>query len=235
MAEVLALRHVAFEDLGLLGPLLAERGHTVRYLDTPTDDLGPVDPLGPGLVVVLGGPIGAGETEAYPFLAGETELVRRRLAGGAPTLGLCLGAQIMARALGAAVHPGPVKEIGWAPVRLTPAGETSVLAPLDEPGAAVLHWHGDRADLPEGAVRLASTPLCETQAFAWQDHALALQFHPEVTARTLEAWFVGHTIELASTPGVTVARLREDTQRHAEAAVERGRRIFDAWLGGLGL
>jgi GMP synthase (glutamine-hydrolysing) len=212
----------------LLGPLLAERGHEIRYLDVPTTDVGADDMLAPDLLVVLGGPIGVYETDRYPFLETEIEGVRQRLAAGRPTLGICLGAQLMANALGARVYPSGNKEIGWAPVTLTPAGTTSCLAPLAR--TPVLHWHGDTFDLPAGAVHLASTPLCRNQAFAVGNHALALQFHAEAAGRALEAWFVGHTCEIGATPGIGVNALRADTARHSAALIERGRACFDLWL-----
>ena len=115
MQTALAIRHVAFEDLGTLGEVLARRGVAVAYAEAPLDDLAALDPLAPDLLVVLGGPIGAYEEEAYPVVRDELRLLDKRLAAGRPTLGICLGSQLMARALGARVHPGARKEIGWAP------------------------------------------------------------------------------------------------------------------------
>ncbi|MFZ1416642.1 MAG: gamma-glutamyl-gamma-aminobutyrate hydrolase family protein [Defluviicoccus sp.] len=109
MSDVLALRHVPFEDLAYFEAVLTERGLGVRYVDAVTDDLAAIDAMRPGLVVVLGGPIGAYEDTAYPFLGDELRLIERRLRANRPTLGICLGAQLMARALGARVYPGPVK------------------------------------------------------------------------------------------------------------------------------
>jgi GMP synthase (glutamine-hydrolysing) len=230
---VVAIRHVAFEDLDRLAPLLAERGHAIRYLEAPTDDLDAEDPLAPDLLVVLGGPIGAYEEALYPFLASELRLLERRLAAGRPTLGICLGAQILARALGARVYPTGRKEIGWGTLSLTPAGKDSALRHLD--GTRVLHWHGDTFDLPEGARLLASTEVTPNQAFAWGGAALALQFHAEAAGRGLERWFVGHTLEIASTPGLSVEALRRDTQACTPALERAGRACFAEWLGSLGL
>src|ERR1700731_1376710 len=122
----LAVRHVAFEDLGLLGPLLAERGYDIRYHDAGIDRFDVDTLVAPDLVIVLGGPIGVYETETYPFIAGEVAAITRRLEADKPILGICLGAQLMAAALGARVAPGPVKEIGWASLTLTDAGRKSV-------------------------------------------------------------------------------------------------------------
>jgi GMP synthase (glutamine-hydrolysing) len=235
MPTAVAIRHVPFEDLGLLGDALADRGWAVSYLEAGLEPLALPDRLGPELLVVLGGPIGVYEEEDYPFLGVELRLVEERLKAGRPTLGLCLGAQIMAAALGARVYPGGAKEIGWAPIALTEAGRASPLRHLDPQETDVLHWHGDTFDLPEGAERLASTALYENQAFRWGDAALALQFHPEVTADALERWLIGHTVEIAATPGVTVAKLRADAQRWDAALRRQARLCFDEWLDELGV
>lgn len=226
----LAIRHVAFEDLGLLEPLLAARGLTVRYVEAGVDDLAAIDPLEPRLIVILGGPIGVYEAGDYPWIGDEIRLVARRLGADRPTLGLCLGAQMMAAALGARVYPMGVKEIGWSPLNLTAAGRQSALAPLDGAETAVLHWHGDTFDLPAGATCLASTAICANQAFAWGSRALALQFHPEVTAEGVERWLIGHTLEIATAPGVSVAGLRADTQRWAPVCLRQGAAAFGTWL-----
>lgn len=228
MPTTLALRHVPFEDLGLLAPLLAQRGHAVQYVDVPTADLAGVDTLEADLLVVLGGPIGVYENDRYQFIDVEVEWLVRRLASGRPTLGICLGSQLMALALGARVYPSGTKEIGWDPVALSPAGAASCLRHLAD--TPVLHWHGDTFDLPAGAAHLASTPACRNQAFSFGDHALALQFHAEAAGRALEAWFVGHASEIGSTPSISVGGLRAATARYSAALVERGRACFNEWL-----
>jgi len=232
MASVAALRHVAFEDLGLLGPLLAQRGHTVRYVDAGVDDPCGLDP---DLLVVLGGPVAATDDAAYPFLADEARLLERRLEAGKPTLGICLGAQLMARALGAQLVPAAEKEIGWAPITLTEAGAASCLRHVGARETRVLHWHGDAFELPAGAVHLASTPACGNQAFSWGDHALALQFHIEAAGPALERWFIGHTVEIGLTPGVSVPELRADSQRWSPELIPRAEQCLGEWLAGVGL
>lgn len=254
-----------FEDLGLLAPLLERRGHRIRYLDLPASGVGT-----PGtapreetvslpevesadLVVILGGPIGVYDTGAYPFLEPEITSVARRIEAGGPTLGICLGAQIISAALGARVYPGGRKEIGWAPVELTEAGSRSVLGPIgraaaggDEAprGLPVLHWHGDTFDLPSGAELLASTDLYQNQAFSYpgapatarsSPHVLALQFHLEATAEGLESWYVGHAVEIAATPGVEVPSLREAGIEHSATLLPRASKVFGDWLDLLNL
>ncbi|MCR6631689.1 MAG: glutamine amidotransferase [Magnetospirillum sp.] len=229
MKTCVAIRHVAFEDLDLLEGVLAARGFAIRYVEAPTDDLSSLDALAPDLLVVLGGPLGAYDEEMFPFLLPELKLVERRLQADRPILGLCLGAQIMARALGARVYRNPAgKELGWSALSLTSTGEASVLGGLAD--TPVLHWHGDTFDLPHGAELLASTPQTPHQAFAWGQRALALQFHAEVTARGLERWYVGHLDEIAATAGVSVAELRADSHHHAPLVQKRGGAVLGQWV-----
>ncbi|HEV3177132.1 MAG TPA: glutamine amidotransferase [Stellaceae bacterium] len=229
----LAIRHVPFEDLGSFASVLRERGFAVAYRDAGLDDLGARDLIDADLLIVLGGPIGVYETTEYPFLKGEIAVVERRLKAGRPVLGLCLGAQIMAKALGARVYHGKRKELGWSPLTLTDAGSKSALAELGA-RTAVLHWHGDTFDLPRESELLASTRLYANQAFSWRQHALGLQFHIEATTRGLERWFVGHALEIASTRGVDLVKLRRETRRLGPRLEERGPRVLKAWLDRLG-
>jgi len=223
----LAIRHVAFEDLGLLGPLLRARGYEVRYHDAGIDPFGRETLLAPDLVVVLGGPIGVYEGAVYPFIAGEIAAIEARLDAEKPMLGICLGAQMMAAALGARVAPGPIKKIGFAPVTLTSAGETSVLAPLGN--APVLHWHGDNCALPTGCEPLAATANCPVQAFARRPSQLALQFHLETEPARFESWLVGHTVELGKA-GIDPRDLRAQLHTLGPAARERGGKVLADWL-----
>jgi GMP synthase (glutamine-hydrolysing) len=232
MPIAIALRHVAFEDLGTLGPLLERRGYAVSYRDAAVDDLAAPDIAACDLLVVLGGPIGAYEEEVYPFLAAEIALIEQRLTRGKPVLGICLGSQLMARALAARVYPGTGKEIGWAPLALSEAGRTSPLAPLGA-RAPVLHWHGDTFDLPAGATHLAATDRYRHQAFSWQRHGLALQFHIEATAPGLERWYIGHACEIASTPGLSVPVLRAESEHWAPLLAPLATQVVAAWLDGI--
>src|SRR6266581_690105 len=143
-----AIRHVPFEDLGAFETVLTSSAYRIHYCDAGIDDLRSPQLADCDLLVVLGGPIGAYEEEKYPFLADEIAIIEKRLNFARPALGICLGAQLFARALHARVFPGPAKEIGWAPVTLTPEGKRSPMRFLDR--VPVLHWHGDIFDLPEG-------------------------------------------------------------------------------------
>ncbi|MDB6078691.1 MAG: glutamine amidotransferase class-I [Akkermansiaceae bacterium] len=225
------LRHVGFEDLGLLAAPLEETGHVIRYWDVWTEDLAAFDPLGPDLLVVLGGPIGVYESDRYPFLAKEIEILRQRLAREMPTLGICLGAQLIATTLGAEVFPSGIKEIGWAPLALTEAGSRSPLRHLE--GLPVLHWHGDTLDLPPGSRHLAMTDACAQQAFSVGHHVLGLQFHAEVDAvKGIESWLIGHACEIAGA-GLDPRDLRHQTAEVGRGGMARYRAFFTEWLNQL--
>jgi GMP synthase (glutamine-hydrolysing) len=223
------ITHVAFEDLGSFDNTLAEAGFAIEYVNATTDDLDQIEPESDDLLIVLGGPISVNEGAEYPFIETELKILSRRLAADKPTLGICLGAQLMARALGAKVYPGQQKEIGWSPLQLSDAGSRSALRHFVGDGVCVLHWHGETFDIPEDAVALAASELYPNQAFSY-GRALALQFHPEVTARGLEQWYVGHTAEIHRTDGISVNRLREDSARFADILQARAYLFLNEWL-----
>ena len=229
--KALVLSHVAFEDLGSLQPVLLERGFKIETVIGSTAKL-PLSQAGScDLVVVLGGPIGVYESRAYPFLEDEIACIRKRIEAQKPILGICLGAQLMAAALGARVYPGTHgSEIGWFPLLATD-GEPlpDWFAPLLAPGLRVFHWHGDTFDLPVGAIRLAGSDLYENQAFTAGRSALALQFHPEVIATDLETWYVGHACEL-HTKGIDVEGLRTDAHRYGPALAAAANSFWNRWL-----
>lgn len=224
---VIALRHVAFEDLGILDPLLTARGYDVRYVEAGVGTLDAQALLAADLVVILGGPIGVYETARYPFLRDEQQAIAARLEQDKPTLGICLGAQLMAQALGATVASTGRAEIGYAPLTLTEEGRVSVLGSLGT--VPVLHWHGDQFAIPAGASRLAQTPGFPNQAFSRGPRILGLQFHLEADPTRLERWLIGHAHELSAhrvDPGV----LRRDTARYGAALAKCAHAIFTTWL-----
>lgn len=199
MRKIVVLQHIDREGPGLIAELGRQRGLGIQVLRL---DLGVQvpDTLAAGdVLVVMGGPMGVGDVEnaRYPFLAREIELLRKVLATGQPVLGICLGAQLLARAAGARVYPNlrldetgmlhPVREVGFGEVRLIDRAREAVLAGLGET-LLVLHWHGDTFDLPDSAVHLASSPLCANQAFRIGHRAFGLQFHIETDAEMVRMW-----------------------------------------------
>jgi GMP synthase (glutamine-hydrolysing) len=229
--SITAFRHVHFEDLGSFAATLEDCGYSLTYRDIGVDPIEQLDPLATDLLVVLGGPIGAYEEQQYPFLREELAFLARRLAANRPILGICLGSQLIARALGARVYSMSFKEIGFAPIKLTTEGMHSCLSPFAENGT-VLHWHGDTFSLPDGAARLAYSENCANQAFSYGPNILALQFHPEASTSHFERWLIGHACELAGA-GISVADLRAGARLHAPVLAGKADAFLKRWLAGL--
>ena len=222
--NILAIRHIHFEDLGTWESVLAAQQHRICYIEAPLADFAALDAEADDLVVVLGAPIGAYDEAAYPFLQHELDFVQRRLNSGKPLLGVCLGAQIIARLLGAKVAPMGVKEIGFAPIR---AAADSPLAALD--GETVLHWHGDRFEIPSAATRIAGSEVCDNQAFQVRRNVLGLQFHLEADPKRIESWLVGHAGELAQA-GIAPSQIRADAARFGERLTQLSQTVLQNWI-----
>lgn len=223
------ITHVAFEDLGSFEQILKEEGFGIEYVCAGIDDFDDINPQTDDLLIILGGPISVNDIDEYPFIQAELEMLTEWLQADRPTLGICLGAQLIAKALGAKVYPGQHKEIGWSPIHLDEAGSRSALRHLVGDGVCVLHWHGETFDLPEYAEHLASSEHYENQAFSY-GKALALQFHPEVTRQGLEQWYIGHTGEIHQTEGVSVNQLRADAGRFADTLQARAYSFLTEWI-----
>jgi GMP synthase (glutamine-hydrolysing) len=229
---LVALRHLAFEDLGLIEPFLTQRGWQVSYCDVGVNDLYANEVSNADLLVVLGGPIGAEDDALYPFLADEVRLIKKRLTSHKPILGICLGAQLMARALGASVRPMQRKEIGYAPVTLTETARRSPLAHIGN--QPVLHWHGDQFSMPDSVENFASTSACPHQAFMIGSYAMAWQFHLEVDARRIEQWLIGHCGELTQM-GIDRQQLRAAASLHSVRLKEILELVMEDFLSANGL
>jgi GMP synthase (glutamine-hydrolysing) len=224
------IRHLAFEDLGSFESVLSVQGWQVNYIEAGCDELDQLDALSDDLLIILGGPISVNDSEMFAFIDIELELIKQRIDNDRPVLGICLGAQLIAKALGSRVYPAREKEIGWYDIQLTQAGEDSALRYLDAKHCSVLHWHGETFDLPDGAVLLASSERCINQAFSAGKNILALQFHPEVTQHGMERWFIGHIGEIMQTEDVSVKGLRDDTRQYCNRLEMQAELFFNSWL-----
>lgn len=172
------LQHAQAEGPAYIAEWLAVRDHELTITRLYESELLP-EPSAIDLLVVMGGPMSANDDAAVPWLAAEVAFIRAVIDDGKPVLGVCLGAQLVARALGAAVRPNREPEIGWFPVRATTSGREDVFTfPAEQ---VVFHWHSDTFELPEGAVLLASSDACKNQAFQFGDSVISLQCHLEVT------------------------------------------------------
>ncbi len=233
--SVLALQHVDVERLSLLEEILAQRGVPARYLALHEGERLPrcVEELEDArAIVVLGGPMGVYETEKHPWLGEEIRFLGEALRAGVPVYGLCLGAQLMAAALGARVYPAEQKkEIGWFPVSLTPGAQGDPLLGDEESSFTVFQWHGDTFDLPAGAVHLAASARYPHQAFRWGERAYAFQFHLEVGLGDICTWLDAFAADLVSprADADPEAMLRE-APAHIETLNRRAARWFERWL-----
>lgn len=225
MKTVTAIRHVAFEDLGTIAPALEERGFKITYHDAGVSDPGDPSLREAMLLIVLGGPMSV--NDSHPYLKTEIEAIQFRLEAARPTLGICLGAQLIAKALGARVYPAPRPEIGWSTISLSRAGNSSPLRTFQN--IPVFHWHNEIFDLPPGGIGLASTRTCPNQAFAIARRALGLQFHPEVTAPGLEEWSANNSAELSA------PALHAETKTNCENLALHTGIWLSAWLEHVGL
>jgi GMP synthase (glutamine-hydrolysing) len=220
----LVIQHSPLAHLGGFAAVLADRGWQVRIVEAPglaglTDDA--------DLVIVLGGDEAVYEQDAHPYLATEVEFLRRRLEAERPTLGVCLGAQLMAEALGGRVSRGKSDVIGFRRVDLTDAGKDSPLRHLA--GVPLMQWHGDSFRLPAGATRLASSAEYSNEAFRMGDYALAVQFHPELIGAMYEQWIADGAGELAAL-AIDPDDLRAQRDEHAAAMEVAAAAMLGEWL-----
>lgn len=227
----IVLRHAQAEGLGLLANALRDLGIHNRYLDVARGDGLPRDVRSVGGVIVLGGAMGAYETEQHPFLKAEADFIEKAIEAGRPVLGVCLGAQMIAQVLGARVYAGDRREVGWAPVQLTDDGkDDSLFAGLGD-SFTVFHLHGDTYELPPDAVNLAQSSLYEQQAFRWGDTVYGFQFHLEFTEPMI-ARLVGEpqSQQYITAAGVDPKQLMAETPQRvaglADVAPEVFRRYF---------
>ena len=184
-------------------------------------------------LVVLGGPMNVDETDRYTHLATEVELIRETIGAGLPVLGICLGGQLIARALGAEVKRSPEKEIGWYDLSPTENARDDPLLSHLAPAQKIFQWHGDSFAIPEGAVHLASSPGCPNQAFRFGDRIYGLQFHLEVDQPMIERWLrVPENIaEIAGMDGNASAEgIRDDTEVHIGETVRLSERVFSNFV-----
>jgi GMP synthase (glutamine-hydrolysing) len=232
-AAVFVLTHAPNELPGTIADVLAQRGIPTRTIRAYAGDAVPSDLDGALGLVVMGGPQGVYEADRYPFLRNEMRLVERAIAAQKPVLGVCLGSQLLAAALGGEVRPGPSKEIGWEKVTLTEAGLKDPLWKGIESSFTALHWHGDVFTLPAGAVSLARSDRTEHQAFRYGPLAYGILFHLEMTA-PLVAGMLRAFGDEARAAGVDPDGILRGCVDHLAALVARGKDVFASWAALLG-
>jgi len=228
MKTAVVIRHVAYEGLGLFNRVLELAGYDVIYLDAGIADFRRKIAIDADIMIVLGGPVSANDIVKFPYLIDELQLIEYRLKSNMPVLGIGLGAQLMAKALGASVFPMPEKEYGWAQVQLCTEG--SVLEPIR--AKHVMHWHNDAFSLPDEATLLASTAACEVQAFSWEQ-SLAIQFHTEIDMKKIEQWILGHAVEILQCEHRCLSHLRDGSKMHGVFLADHASQVMNNWLDSL--
>ena len=228
MKSAVAVRHIHFEDLGVLEPFLREQGYEVRYLDAGVDDLVGVDAASPDLVVVLGAPIGAGDEETYPFLADELRLVRRRLDVQRPLLGICLGAQLIARVLGAQVKPMGVR--GDRLLLLDPYGGGEGFA-TRRPGALGRSCIGmaTSSAFPMAQPGWRTPTSAPIRRSPWGGQCSVCSFTSRPIPAKIERWLLGHACEL-SQAGVDPRKIRQQAREFGRTLSAAAPEVIGEWL-----
>lgn len=228
MPKVWVLQHVGCETLGTIADALEGAKLSIEYV-RPFEGRPVPNAMGDAAgLIVMGGPMGVYDHPRYPFLSEEMRLIEQALKEEKPILGICLGSQLLAATLGAAVTPGKKKEIGWHSVQLTPEAQTDRLWSGIDPVFAAYHWHGDLFQLPEGAVLLARSAQTEHQAFRYGPNAYGFLFHMEVTEKIIGEMVEAFSEELRESR-VDGGEIVGKAHDHLPPLQKIGGRVFERW------
>ncbi len=235
MTHIVALTHIECEGPGWWGEFLDERSATVDRVRLAEGEALP-DLAAYDAVLVLGGPMNVDEDAKHPWLTGEKAAIRASVDAGQPVIGMCLGAQLIARAMGATVKPNPVKEIGFSAVTLTDDGRSDALFAGCPSLLPVFQWHGDTFDLPDHAALLATSTLCANQAFRVGSNAYGLQFHVETTPDNIAEWVTEYRREAErELPPGAGPRMIAQAHAAADSVKAQSRQIFENLMDALGI
>lgn len=231
--KILVFQHVPYEPLGTLDPLLKEAGFRIRYVN-----FGREPQARPALdrydaLIVLGGPMNADQIDSYPNLQTEVAILREAVDRDMSVLGICLGAQLLAKALGGSVSRNDTPEIGWYDVELTAEGLVDPVLSTFAARQEVFQWHEDGISLPPEATRLAGSPASPVQAFRYGEHAYGFQFHLEASRSLIERWLTvpdHQGVLAAESERVDVKAIRKHTDKAIKPLCDLSRATFGRWI-----
>ncbi len=231
MRRVLVFQHVAHEILGTLNPLLKQQRFRIRYVNFDrSPEERPSTEKYDGLVV-LGGWMGVYEADRYQHIKVECQLIERALERKIPVLGICLGSQILAHVLGAPVRKHTEREAGWHEIELTDAGRADPLLTHVQAKESIFQMHGDTFDMPVGAVHLARSKLCASQAFRYGDNAYGLQFHLEVDQGMINRYLSQNRRQMDSLNGCeAMEKIERETEHYLPRSMELSQKTFSKFL-----
>lgn len=230
MSEFLVLQHIECEDLGTIGPAMSGRGIGAKYIRLFDGEPVPQDIERYAGIIILGGPMNVYEEDEYPYLKDEDMLIKKAIHKGSPVLGICLGGQLIAKATGAFVKKGTKKEIGWYKLNLTQGGkEDKAFGRLPEE-ITVFQWHGDTFDIPQGAKHLAGSELFPNQAYRVSNNIYGLQFHLEVTEKTINKWIAEYQDELAALDYINADQIIKDTSHYIDNLSKYAELFYDKFF-----
>lgn len=238
--KLLICQHVPFELLGTLNPLLKKAGFRLKYVNFGRDPFLKPNLDGYSGVVLLGGPMNVDQEDQYPHLATEVTLIQEAIKRDLPVLGICLGAQLVAKALGAKVSQNPMKEIGWYDVKVTDEGLKDPVFAHFKKSEKIFQWHGDTFDIPEAAVRLASTDTCPNQAFRYKNNVYGFQFHMEVDQKLIKRWlrqpaYKKEVQELEAKGQTNIKKILIETQAYVDELEALSKQSFSKYIDLFGI
>ena len=233
MKRLLVFQHVAHEILGTLDPLLKRAGFRIRYINFSRQPDAQPSLEGYDGLIILGGPMSVNDSDRLPHLTREMHVIEQAMKRGLPVLGICLGAQLIAKALGAAVYPNQEKEIGWYDVAPTKAAKDDPLLGKWLRSEKIFQWHGDTFEIPRTSRHLAFSSLCSNQAFRYGSNVYGFQFHLEVEERMIQRWLgvKENQIEIASLgEKINAERIHAETALHIRRLHELSDQVFSEFI-----